>query len=130
MSNNQKKDAELLGQQLQPDGWATLSPEGEYVGNDDEIHLDRAETVICAEDWADGYRVAPVNLIDPQELAKLRAVRTQISLELKSLKERVSKGKGTWPSHDYITDERWAIFQGQISVLERLNAITAPKEEG
>lgn len=110
MSNNQK-----------PDGWATLSPEGEYIGNDDEIHLDRTETVICAEDWADGYRVVPICLIDPQELAKLRAVSEWAKDAFKVIEHHSSSVSGMGLDN---------YERSKYEFLEQYRAITAPKEEG
>ena len=72
--SNEIKQAELLRQQLQPDGWCAFRDgklvTGEYSG---VIALYRREWE--RDCFADkGYEVKPVCLIDPQELERLRAL--------------------------------------------------------
>lgn len=95
----------------EPDGWATLSPEGEYVGNDDEIHLDRVRPISIEP--KDGYVWKPVMLISPQELTRLRAIE-EWAREVESLFLRCLNEYDTAPAYDF-----W---------LKKFQAITAPVE--
>lgn len=57
-----------------PDAWATLSPEGEYCGTDDEIHLDRIAPAFCPVAEAEHFHVEPVCLIAPERVEFLHAL--------------------------------------------------------
>ncbi len=120
-----------MSDEIKPDGWCAFRDGklviGAYSGviTTTREHWNRHEQ--RCEDGDMPIEVKPVCLIDPQELSRLRAVESKIASELKEHRERLDRGKGTWPQEDYIKDETWAYWKGQLSILERLSAITAPK---
>lgn len=50
-----------------------------------------------------------------------------VQKERDSMAEVIARGKGTWPQQDYVRDETWASWQGQLSVLESILRRAAPK---
>ena len=59
-----------------PDGWAWSSPEGEWCGNDEEIHIDRVEPdmeLVNKNPINEGYIVRPVILVPLDYYNKMEA---------------------------------------------------------
>ena len=52
-----------------------------------------------------------------------------IRSELEDVSERLNRGKGEWPTSNYVRDEVWAMWRSEQSTLERvLHHIESNKE--
>ena len=40
--------------------------------------------------------------------------------ELADVTERINRGKGEWPTSNYVRDETWALWRGERMALERV----------
>ena len=40
--------------------------------------------------------------------------------ELADVTERIDRGKGEWPTSNYVRDETWALWRGERMALERV----------
>ena len=40
--------------------------------------------------------------------------------ELADVTERIDRGKGDWPTSNYVRDETWALWRGERMALERV----------
>lgn len=82
----------------------------------------QAKGFIFANDPEDGITAENIMIkdIDNYVSSKPNKIIEKIKLEAKELKGLLDKGKGTWGNSDYVRDELWARWEGELCVLEML----------